>query len=142
MEIKSRPCPFTYIMRRYIRIAGPFYSSNQTQRASTPERLQEHYIRYINTETTYDCWIPDLLEVEAMAPSKTGPPQQPTCCQNAFQHHHPLWCIQIRGHGTALMVPASPSKCPRCQTCLRQTLEINLKGFPWPQQPDQVFATE
>ena len=129
MEIKSRPCPFTYIMQRYVRIAGPFYFRKQNRRVSTPERLHEHRIGHINKMTTYDCWISALLEVEAMAPSKTdstnyehtttpvGQELRPLglkctlcrttkSCQNSFQHHRPIWCIQIMGRGTGFMPPA------------------------------------
>ena len=143
MEIKPRPCPFTYIMQKYIRISGPFYSRNQNWRASTPERLHEQCIGYINIVTTYHCWISALLEVEAMAPSKTDTtnnehtttpvgqelhPLDLKCtvhhktksCQNSFQHHHPLWCIQITGCGTGFTVPASPSSAQNARPNLAE----------------------
>ena len=164
MEIKSRPCPFTYIMQRYVRIPGPFYFRKQNRRVSTPERLHEHRIGHINKMTTYDCWISALLEVEATAPSKTDSANNQhtttlvgqelrllglkcTLCRTTKSRQklisaslsdmvhtdHGLW---DRSHGTC-----SPVKCPRCQTHLGRTLEINLKVLPWPQRPDQVFAT-
>ena len=71
MEIKSRPHPITYVIERYVRIAGSFYFRDRTQRASTPDIPCEHCIGYINIVTTCDCWISALLEVEAKAPSKT-----------------------------------------------------------------------
>ena len=129
MEIKPRPCPFTHIMQKYVRISGPFYLKNQNRKDRTPERLNEQCIGYIYIATTYDCQISALLEVEAMAPSKTNstnnehtttPVGQELCsldlkctvhcktksCQNSFQHHHPLQYIQIMGHGTGFMAPA------------------------------------
>ena len=143
MEIKSRPCPFTYIMQRYVRISGPFYSRNQNRRVSTPERLHEHCIGYINIMITYDCWISALLEVEAMAPSKTDSannkhtttpvgqelrPLDLKCtlccttksCQHLFQHHRPIRCIQIIGPGTGFMVPAPPSSAQDARPTLAE----------------------
>ena len=71
MEIKSRPRTFIYIIQRFIRLAGSFYFRDQSRKINTPERLHEQCIGYINIVTTYDYWISALLEVEAMAPSKT-----------------------------------------------------------------------
>ena len=143
MEIKPRPRPLTYIMQRYVRISGPFYSRNQNRRVSTPERLHEHCIGYINIVTTYDCWISALLEVEATAPSKTDStnnehtttqvgqelhPFDLKCtlchktksCQNSLQHHHLIRRIQITGCGTGFMAPAPPSSAQDARPTLTE----------------------
>ena len=71
MEIKSRPHPFIYVIRRSVGIAGSFYFRDQRPKIKTPERLLEQCSGYINIVTAYDYWISALLEVDAMAPSKT-----------------------------------------------------------------------
>ena len=49
MESKPGPRPSTYKMWKYVRVVGSFYFRDWKQRISTPERLGEHYVRYINT---------------------------------------------------------------------------------------------
>ena len=72
MEIKYRPCPFTYITRKYVRIAKPFYFRGRNWKTNTPERSHKHQMAYINRATSLRLPEPSaLLEVEATAPSKT-----------------------------------------------------------------------
>ena len=75
MESKPRPHPSTYIMQKYVRVVGSFYFRDQNWRISTPERLGEHYVGYINTAifpVLTGCQL--SLRLKLMPPLKLIPP--------------------------------------------------------------------
>ena len=151
-----------YIKKRQAEIVRLIYYKDLCRRMSTPERVEEHCVGYINIATILvliGCQL--SLRLKLLLPLKLIPTRQECTTTTVGQEPHQLGLkIHSSPPNLSKLISASQSstayaehgpqdrshgacssiKWPRCQTRLGRALEINLKGFPWPHQSNQVFA--